>query len=444
MKICIGILGLPRSIDLIIYNMNNLLKNNLDISYYLCISKNFENYEKEYCNIINFNKLLDNKNINKILLINDNYDDSYRNSLNYIYKLDNLLNIIPNNYDFYIILRSDLILNNIDFINKVKNLSFCSFINNPFIKNQENKINMDIIISNNYHNLLLLKDLFTFAKNNNNYVELILYNYLLNLNFDLINIDYKLILSKCNIIAIAGDSGSGKTTLSLLLKNIFDKNVLMFETDRYHKWERGNKNYEIYTHLNPYANHLEKMNNDIYQLKIGNDVFAVDYDHTSGKFTSPNQIKSSDQIILCGLHTLYTNDLNELLDIKIFMDTDRNLIKKWKIQRDINQRGYSIDKILEQIDKRNPDYIKYISQQKENADIIINFYELNEELKCKLILQNNKFKLDFFINNNYIINFQDNKIIIELKNKFYELNIQNYFNNYYLEILYFIILYLKN
>ena len=45
----------------------------------------------------------------------------------------------------------------------------------------------------------------------------------------------------------------------------------------------------------------------------------------------PNQIKSSDQIILCGLHTLYTNDLNELLDIKIFMDTDRNLIKKWKI-----------------------------------------------------------------------------------------------------------------
>ena len=71
-------------------------------------------------------------------------------------------------------------------------------------------------------------------------------------------IDYKLVLSLCNIIAIAGDSGTGKTTLVSHLEKIFKDSTLKLEGDRYHKWERGHKNWEHYTHLNPEANYICK------------------------------------------------------------------------------------------------------------------------------------------------------------------------------------------
>ena len=80
--------------------------------------------------------------------------------------------------------------------------------------------------------------------------------------------------------------------------------------------------------------------------------------------------------------------MNELLNLKIFLDTDRELIKKWKIERDVNERGYSLEKVLKQIESREKDYNEYILKQKENADIIIQFYEANKKLECNFIIQN--------------------------------------------------------
>ena len=58
-------------------------------------------------------------------------------------------------------------------------------------------------------------------------------------------LEYKLVLSKCFTIAICGDSGAGKTTVSELIHEIlpYDQ-TLLFETDRYHKWERGDERYK--------------------------------------------------------------------------------------------------------------------------------------------------------------------------------------------------------
>jgi uridine kinase len=277
------------------------------------------------------------------------------------------------------------------------------------------------------------------------------------INYNIININYKLILSKCNIIAISGDSGSGKSSLMEYLINLYDMNVLKLETDRYHKWERNNINYNSITHLNPYANHLEMMENDVFNLKIGNEIYQVDYNHDTGKFTDKNKIESSNNIILCGLHTLYMDSLNSIIDIKIYMDTNRDLIKKWKIQRDTNKRGYSIDKINKQIESRKNDYYEYIYSQKTNADIIVNLYEIVNELKCNLIIQNqhifNKLSI-YFIKYNYKISIENNCFIIELKNDYnyiaskekinYEIqNISIENNYYYNEILILLILYMK-
>jgi hypothetical protein len=69
------------------------------------------------------------------------------------------------------------------------------------------------------------------------------------------------------------------------------------------------------------------------------------------------------------------------------MDTDENLKIPWKIKRDIEKRGYSIEKILFQIESRKKDFYKYIYPQKEKADIIINLY-------TNKIFDINNFKLD--------------------------------------------------
>jgi uridine kinase len=278
--------------------------------------------------------------------------------------------------------------------------------------------------------------------------EIILYKFLEinNININRIALNYKLILSKCNIIAICGDSGSGKTTLSNIIGPILpNRDLLILETDRYHKWERGNINYNNYTHLNPYANRLEKMNEDIYNLKIGNNIYNVDYDHNSGQFTQVQKIENKTNIIICGLHTLYDNNIHSLLDLRIFVDTDRDLIKEWKIERDTKNRGYTREKVIEIINRREDDYIKYISIQKNNANIVIKYYKQDDNIKlCIIIDKDLLHKMPYFINN-YTIT--DKWIYIDISStyitpeyiKIKYKNIYDGFNGFIQTLIYFLI-----
>jgi uridine kinase len=460
MKICILICGLRRCVDLVINEIETLFINNIDnninIDFITCLNNNID----EKNNLV-YNEVFSKKNIIKNLFINDIHNNSYINSLNYSYKVFNGLKILPNNYDLYMIVRTDLILQNIN-LEQILNLDndklyFAKKNINQFTKNILNRINDNIIITKNYNLLLELINLYDFNKNinNTNYLDIVLYNYLNlnNIKYELIDINYKLILSKCNVIAIAGDSGSGKTTLLKALTPLFEKeNILQLETDRYHKWERGDTNYQQYTHLNPYANHLEKMYEDVYDLKIGNEIYQVDYNHHNGKFTQKEKIESKKNIVICGLHTIYGNKIKDLLDIKIYIDTDRELLKKWKIQRDVYERGYTMEKVLKQIEAREKDYEEYIITQKENADIIINFYELNEVIECNFIIQNKIIinnLLEELLKLNYELKYFDNNLIVKLNNQIKidcSYNINNIFlendkifkSNYYKEILYFL------
>jgi len=426
MKIFFGIIGQPRCIDLVIKNLKDIFIEH-ELSLNLCITSNYKNYETEYINNINIFEIINMYDINNILLTFDNDDSKFRNSINYSKKISKIIKIIDiNDYDLYIIIRSDFIFEDCKFLNKIiKNdiLYSCNVVNDNI--NINNSINDNIIITKTYKCLYKLINIYEYIKENPDYMNIKLYNYIIdnNIHYEKIDINYKLILSKCNIIAICGDSGSGKTTLSKYIEKLFEKqNFVTLETDRYHKWERGNDNYIKYTHLHPYANHLEKMNNDIFKLKIGHEIFTVDYDHNIGKFTQPEKIKSNENIIICGLHTLYNKQTNDVIDIKIFMDTDRELIKKWKIKRDSEERGHSITKIIEQINKREKDYEEYIKNQKNNADIIINFFEETNILICKFILKTKKYINKIMLNFNY-----SNKYIVE-NEYIYLLIHDNYYN----------------
>lgn len=185
-------------------------------------------------------------------------------------------------------------------------------------------------------------------------------------------------------IGIAGDSGTGKSTFIKTIKTcVGAENLLEIEGDGDHKWERGEKMWEQYTHLNPKANYLYRQAMDIQRLRIGSTTRRVEYDHSSGKFTLPKRIKPKPYILLCGLHALYLPQMRKNLDLKIYMDSDEILRRYWKIQRDIAHRGYSKEKILKQIEDRISDAKKYIYPQKQYADLIVQYFD--KELKDCLI-----------------------------------------------------------
>ena len=208
-------------------------------------------------------------------------------------------------------------------------------------------------------------------------------------------------------IGISGDSGTGK---SELLSNLDDtlgaKKILHIEGDGDHRWERGSVDWEYFTHLDPKANFLYRQAQDISILRAGSKVCRVDYDHATGTFTEAKVIKPKPFIILCGLHSLFLPKSREALDLKIYMDTDENLRRLWKIKRDTSKRGYSVEKIIQQIEKRIPDAKKYIYPQKNYANFIISYFDPTLTDYCDVshnILLCMKISLDCAINTEDII-----------------------------------------
>jgi len=368
----------------------NLIYNNNNFDIFLHYSKN--SLENKYFNkdisIEEIKKRISIKSIiyTDDLLLSDNPNEN--NTLNQNYKLyilnhhiQTLLKVQYKKYDIIVKIRPDVYLKSkIDYSLVKENTLYVpkdSKLDKNKLKNSDDKYICDIIAYGNYSTMNIYLNFFESNKElikQYGYVnETILYYYLKKKNITIIevDIDYYIILSKCNTIAISGDSGSGKTTLSNLISNVYTNSILL-ECDRYHKWERGNKNWNNYTHLNPEANYITKMQDDVFDLKLGNNIYQVDYNHSTGKFTSKTQIESKDNVIVCGLHSLYLS--NDISDLKIYMDTQEDLRIFWKIKRDIIKRGYTKEKVYEQILSRKADFEKYILPQKQEADIIINIY----------------------------------------------------------------------
>jgi len=175
-------------------------------------------------------------------------------------------------------------------------------------------------------------------------------------------------------IGIGGDSGVGKTTLLNKLQNILGNKLLQIEGDGEHKWERNDENWNKFTHLDPKANHIHKQAEVIYELKHNQAIFRSDYDHQTGKFIKPQKIEPKEFIVIAGLHPFYLPKLRKNIDLKIYIDTDENLRRHWKILRDAKTRGYSAEKILKQIENRMDDAKKYIYPQKDFSDIVVHFF----------------------------------------------------------------------
>ncbi len=176
------------------------------------------------------------------------------------------------------------------------------------------------------------------------------------------------------VIGIAGDSGAGKSTLLESLSQILgNKMVTQLEGDGEHKWARGDQQWSQLTHLNPKANHLHLQMSHIIRLKQGLSTKRRDYNHKTGSFELHKEIKPNDFIVIAGLHPYFLKGARKHFDFKIYIETQDELRKKWKISRDVALRGKSPDESQEDIEQRTEDSKKYITPQKDFADLIIKY-----------------------------------------------------------------------
>ena len=173
-------------------------------------------------------------------------------------------------------------------------------------------------------------------------------------------------------IGVAGDSGSGKTTFTRGVRNIFgDDLVSTITLDDYHSLDRAGRLAAGVTPLDPRANRITQLEQDLIQLRRGVPVEKPSYNHATGTFNPPAIFRPKKILILEGLHTLYTETLRKYLDFTLFVDPDRDVKYDWKIRRDMNKRGYSREQVMQEIAGREPEYERYILPQREFADAVI-------------------------------------------------------------------------
>ena len=178
------------------------------------------------------------------------------------------------------------------------------------------------------------------------------------------------------IIGVTGGSGSGKTSFS---RAIFDSlnghSLLMIQEDSYYKNqddisfdERVKVNYD---HPNAFDTDLliEQLG-DLLEWKAI-DIPVYDYvQHTRSKKTV--HVEPKEVIIVEGILVLNDPRLRDLMDIKIFVDTDDDIRIIRRIQRDLEERGRSLQSVIDQyLSTVKPMYHQFIEPTKRYADIIV-------------------------------------------------------------------------
>lgn len=178
------------------------------------------------------------------------------------------------------------------------------------------------------------------------------------------------------VIGVAGGSGSGKTSVTKAINDSFKgHSILVLEQDYYYKdqshlpfEERLKTNYDhpLAFDNNLLIEHIEKLlrfepiNKPVYDYAI----------HTRSEQIIA--VEPKDVIILEGILILEDERLRNVMDIKLFVDTDADLRIIRRLQRDIKERGRTLDSVIDQyVNVVRPMHNQFIEPTKRYADVII-------------------------------------------------------------------------
>merc|ERR1719198_2751281 len=219
------------------------------------------------------------------------------------------------------------------------------------------------------------------------------------------------------VVGLAADSGCGKSTFMRRMTAVFggesklndigrETNTLVSDMttviclDDYHKYDRegrkGNAEFpDGITALAADCQDWDKMAADVLDLKSGKAVSKPIYNHITGALDPNEEVSPTPIVIFEGLHPMYDDRVNEALDLSVYLDITDEVKFAWKAQRDIAERGATMEEVQAAIDARKPDFAAYVEPQKAKADIVVQvlFSDLIDDptgkfLKVKLITKN--------------------------------------------------------
>ncbi|MGM9535935.1 MAG: uridine kinase, partial [Intestinibacter sp.] len=177
------------------------------------------------------------------------------------------------------------------------------------------------------------------------------------------------------IVGIAGGSASGKTTIVNNIKELFQNDIELISHDNYYL-ANDDKTMEERMKLNydhPSSFDTEKMIDDVKKLKEGQVIYRPVYDYT--KHTRAKEVVAvypKKVVILEGILILEDPRLRELMDIKVFVDTDADERLMRRILRDTKERGRTVESVLNQyVTTVKPMHEQFVEPSKKYADIII-------------------------------------------------------------------------
>ena len=178
------------------------------------------------------------------------------------------------------------------------------------------------------------------------------------------------------LIGIAGGTGSGKTTLADKLVDSFgSQEVTVIRQDNYYK-RHDDMDYEQRAKLN--YDHPDAFDSDLFYehivaLKQGKPVEIPVYDYTiHNRSEETILINPTPVIVLEGIMLFVEKVLCDLMDIKVFVDTDADVRILRRIVRDVKERGRSLESVIGQyLTTVKPMHEQYVEPSKRRADIIV-------------------------------------------------------------------------
>jgi len=178
------------------------------------------------------------------------------------------------------------------------------------------------------------------------------------------------------VIGIAGGSGSGKTTVARsVVESIGRDAVVLIQHDAYYREqshlpleERAKVNYD-----HPDSLETDLLVEHLRLLVAGTSVHRPVYDFTVHTRSAETVLVEPKPVILVeGILVLYEPSLRELMDLKIYIDTDSDLRIVRRLERDINERGRSFDSVRDQyLHTVRPMHLQFVEPSKRYADIVI-------------------------------------------------------------------------
>lgn len=183
-------------------------------------------------------------------------------------------------------------------------------------------------------------------------------------------------MSAVTVIGVAGGTGSGKSTLVQRLYESFeDRHVALLSHDSYYKAhteltleERAKLNYD-----HPGAFDTAMMVEHLKALKNGVPVEQPVYSFVEHNRTDETVlIKPSRVIIVDGILIFENRELRDLMDIKVYVDTDADVRLARRILRDVQERGRSMESVINQyLNTVKPMHQEFVEPNKRYADVII-------------------------------------------------------------------------